>query len=209
MAGSWVAHQVNSRAFASTSCTDGSNVSPSAIQSEVQRNPPGLLWNLREMGAIPQLLLSNWTGESVLLKATRRLCSVFLRRASAQSGFKDSIRRMQCDTLCTHLRDAALLSVRQQQPVGNLWMMTPRAESSSSNCTTPGETSRSPGTMTAHSRLSPNSFDLISHWSKDNDFASPIWMIDQCRTNANAVASSGEGPDRMKWLFPCTSSDER
>src|ERR1039458_6377516 len=97
MAGSWVAHQVNSRAFASTSCTDGSNVSPSAIQSEVQRNPPGLLWNLREMGAIPQLLLSNWTGESVLLKATRRLCSVFLRRASAQSGFKGSIRRTQCD----------------------------------------------------------------------------------------------------------------
>ena len=29
-------------------------------------------------------------------------------------------------------------------------------------------------------------------------------MIDQCRTNASAVASSGEGPDRMKWLFPCT-----
>jgi hypothetical protein len=29
-------------------------------------------------------------------------------------------------------------------------------------------------------------------------------MIDQCRTNANAVASSGEGPDKMKWLFPCT-----
>jgi hypothetical protein len=29
------------------------------------------------------------------------------------------------------------------------------------------------------------------HWPKDDDFASPIWMMDQCHTNANAVASSG------------------
>src|ERR1035441_1635772 len=97
MAGSWVAHQVNSRAFASTSCTDGSNVSPSATQSEVQRNPPGLLLKLREMGAIPHLLRSNRTGESVLLIAAGKLCSLFLRRASEQSGFNNSVRRMQCD----------------------------------------------------------------------------------------------------------------
>src|ERR1700688_4158476 len=102
------------------------------------------------------------------------------------------------------LRDATLLSARHQQPVGNLRMVTPRAESSPSNCTTPGETSRSPGTITAHSRFSRNSLDLISHWPKDDDFASPIWMMDQCRTNANAVASSGNGPDRIKWLFPWT-----
>src|ERR1017187_5185060 len=88
MAGSWVAHQVNSRAFASTSCTDGSNVSPSATQSEVQRNPPGLLLKLREMGAIPHLLRSNRTGESVLLIAAGKLCSLFLRRAYEQSGFQ-------------------------------------------------------------------------------------------------------------------------
>jgi hypothetical protein len=49
------------------------------------------------MGAIPQLLLSKRTGESVLLIATGKFCSLFLRRASEQSGFKDSIRRMQCD----------------------------------------------------------------------------------------------------------------
>ena len=87
------------------------------------------------------------------------------------------------------LRDATLLSARHQQPVGNLRMVTPRAESSPSNCATPGETVRSPGTITAHSRFSRNSFDLICHWPKDDDFASPIWMMDQCRTNANAVAS--------------------
>src|SRR5271168_3398379 len=83
-------------------------------------------------------------------------------------------------------------------------METPRAESSASNSATPGETSLSPGTITAHSRFSRNSSDLISHWPKDNDFASPIWMIDQYRANAKAVASSGEGPDKMKWLSPCT-----
>src|ERR1017187_7153429 len=65
--------------------TEGSNLSPSATQSEVQRNPPGLLLKLRELGAIPHLLRSNRTGESVLLIAAGKLCSVFLRRASAQS----------------------------------------------------------------------------------------------------------------------------
>lgn len=99
------------------------------------------------------------------------------------------------------LRDAAL---SYQQPLHNLRMVTPRAESSSSICATPGEVSRSPGTMTAHSRFSLNSFDLICHCPKDDDFASPIWTMDQCRTSANAAASSGTGPDRMKWLFPCT-----
>jgi hypothetical protein len=63
----------------------------------VQRNPSGLPRKLQEMGAIPQLLLSKRTGESVLLIAAGKLCSLFLRRASEQSGFKDSVRRMQCD----------------------------------------------------------------------------------------------------------------
>src|ERR1700681_2018804 len=96
------------------------------------------------------------------------------------------------------LRDAALLSARHQQPVDSLRMATPRLESSSSNCATPGEITRSPGTSTAHSKFSRNSFDLICHWPKDDDFASPIWIMDQYRTNANAVASSGNGPDRIK-----------
>src|ERR1700693_4528718 len=101
-------------------------------------------------------------------------------------------------------RDTVLLSARHQQPVGNLRMVTPRAESSPSSCATPGETVRSPGTITAHSRFSRNSFDLICHWPKDDDFSSPIWIMDQYRTNANAVDSSGNGPDRIKWLFPWT-----
>jgi hypothetical protein len=75
----------------------GSNPSLSATQSEVQRNPPGLLWKLQETGAIPQLLLSKRTGEDVLRIAASKLCSLFLRRASEQSGFKGSIRRTQCD----------------------------------------------------------------------------------------------------------------
>jgi len=99
------------------------------------------------------------------------------------------------------LRDAAL---SYQQPLHNLRMVTPRAESSPSNCATPGEVSRSPGTTTAHSRFSRNSFGLICHCPKEGDFDSPIWTMDQCRTNASAAASSGNGPDSMKWLFPCT-----
>src|ERR1700674_3146166 len=66
-----------------------------------------------------------------------------------------------------------------QQPVGNLRMATPRLESSPSNCATPGETPRSPGTTTAHSRFSRNSFDLICHWPKDDEFTSRIWMMEQ------------------------------
>jgi hypothetical protein len=63
----------------------------------VQRNPPGFLWKLQETGAIPQLLLSKRTGEDVLRIAASKLCSLFLRRASEQSGFNNSVRRMQCD----------------------------------------------------------------------------------------------------------------
>jgi hypothetical protein len=40
------------------------------------------------MGAIPHLLRSNRTGERVLLIAAGKLCSLFLRRAYEQSGFK-------------------------------------------------------------------------------------------------------------------------
>ena len=77
--------------------TEGSNPSLSAIQSGLQRNPPELFWKLQEMAAIPQFLLSKWTGEGVLLIAARKLRSPFLRRASEQSGFNGSIRRMPCD----------------------------------------------------------------------------------------------------------------
>jgi hypothetical protein len=105
---------------------------------------------------------------------------------------------VKVSTRC-RLRDAAL---SYQQPRHNLRMVTPRAESSSSNCATPGEVSRSPGTMTAHSRFSRNSFDLICHCPKDDDLVSPIWTIDQCRTSASAATSSGNGPDSMKVVVP-------
>src|SRR5258708_3549642 len=89
------------------------------------------------------------------------------------------------------LRDAAQ---SYQQPLDNLRMVTPRAESSPSNCATPGEVSRSPGTMTAHSRFSRNSFDLICHCPKDDDFASPIWPMDHSRTRPSTAASSAHAP---------------
>ena len=43
--------------------------------------------------------------------------------------------------------------------------------------------------MTAHSRFSRNSFELICHCRNEDDFASPNWTMDQCCTNANAAAS--------------------
>src|ERR1017187_4749090 len=49
------------------------------------------------MGAIPHLLRSNRTGERVLLIAAGKLCSLFIRRAYEQSGFNNSVRRIQCD----------------------------------------------------------------------------------------------------------------
>src|SRR6202011_2934593 len=94
------------------------------------------------------------------------------------------------------LGDAVLLSARHRQPVDNGRVVTPRGECSPSDFATPGGTVPSPGTITAHSRFSRNCFDLICHWPKDDDFASPIWTMDQYRTNAIAVASSGPRPDR-------------
>jgi hypothetical protein len=97
MAGSWVAHQVNSRAFASTSCTDGSNVSPSAIESDVQRKQPAILVKSLELAVIARIFHAKRTGESVLPNPAGRLSHLFLWEASEQSAFKDSIRRMHCD----------------------------------------------------------------------------------------------------------------
>jgi hypothetical protein len=64
---------------------------------EVQRKPPGFHCKLREMGAISRIFPKTGSGESALLNACSELCGVFLRRALEQSGFGDSIRRMQCD----------------------------------------------------------------------------------------------------------------
>jgi hypothetical protein len=120
--------------------------------------------------------------------------------AAPPPSFPRTPSMVRVSTRC-RLRDAAF---SYQQQLRSLRMVTPRAESSPSNCATPGEVSRSPGTMTVHSRFSRNSFDLICHCPKDDDFASPIWKMDQCRTNVSAAGSSGNGPHSIKWLFPCT-----
>jgi len=52
---------------------------------------------LREMGGISRYLLANRTGESILTSYWWRAQRHFLRRASKQSGFHDSLGRMQCD----------------------------------------------------------------------------------------------------------------
>jgi hypothetical protein len=158
-----------------------------------------------EFDPVNNILRYSWDGnlsDESLLKgdaAGRRLLAARPSCRGIQS-FRITPFMVRVPTRC-RLRDAALV---YQQPLHNLRMVTPRAESSPSNCATAGEVSRSPGTMTAHSRFSRSSFDVICHSPKDDDIASPIWTMDQCRTNPNAPASSGIGPERMKWLFPCT-----
>src|SRR5437899_1296360 len=49
------------------------------------------------MAAILQMLHSNRTGESVVPYSQGKFSPVFLWRAHWQSGFNDSIGRMQCD----------------------------------------------------------------------------------------------------------------
>jgi hypothetical protein len=50
-----------------------------------------------KIAGIPQVLPSNRTGESVPSNPVGKFRGAFLWRAHAQSGFSDSIRRMQCD----------------------------------------------------------------------------------------------------------------
>src|ERR1022692_2414126 len=61
----------------SQSSNPGSIPGSATNKSAVQRNPPGWLWKLQEMGGISRFLLSNRTGESVLLIATGQLGSLF------------------------------------------------------------------------------------------------------------------------------------
>jgi len=68
-----------------------------------------------KIAAIPQPLLSTRTGESVPLYSSRKLSSAFLWRADTQSGFNDSIRRMQCDHK-PMIRRRALTLVRFWKP---------------------------------------------------------------------------------------------
>jgi len=85
-------------------------------------------------------------------------------------------------------------------------MVIPRADSSSSNCATAGDISLVPGTITAHSRSSRNSFVLMRHSSSEGGIVAPILMMDQCRISASATSRAGNGPRTTKWLSPCTST---
>jgi len=78
-------------------CTESSNLPRSATQSRTQRNLAAIPTKSLEMAAISRMVPANRTGESVLLYSAGKLCRTFLRRAHSQSGFKDSLRRMQCD----------------------------------------------------------------------------------------------------------------
>ena len=77
--------------------TGGSNPSPSAIQSKLQRNPAALLQESLKIAAIPQVLPPNRTGERVPSNGAGKFSGVFLWRAHAQSGFSDFIGLMQYD----------------------------------------------------------------------------------------------------------------
>jgi hypothetical protein len=74
-------------------CTEGSNPSLSATQSELQRNQAVLLQESLKIAAIPQVLSSSRTGESVPSNLAGKVSGVFLWRAYTQSAFSDSIKR--------------------------------------------------------------------------------------------------------------------
>jgi len=64
----------------------------------LQRNRAALPQESLKNAAIPQVLPSTGTGESVPSNPAGKVSGVaFLRRAQVQSGFSDSLRRMQCD----------------------------------------------------------------------------------------------------------------
>ena len=77
--------------------TADSNPSLSATQSRLQRNRAVILQQSLKIAAIPRVLSSNRTRESVPANLAGKFSGAFLWRAHAQSDFTDSIRRMQCD----------------------------------------------------------------------------------------------------------------
>jgi hypothetical protein len=77
--------------------TLGSNPSLSATQSGLQRNRATLPRESLKSAAIPQVLPLNCTRGSVPPYPAGTFSDAFLWRAHAQSGFSDSVTRMQCD----------------------------------------------------------------------------------------------------------------
>ena len=69
----------------------------SATQSGLQRNLAALLRVSLEIAAIPQVLPSKGTRESVPPNPGGRSCGPFLRMSHPQSGCNDFLRRMPCD----------------------------------------------------------------------------------------------------------------
>ena len=81
-----------------TSGTESSNPALSATQSELQRNQAVLLQESLKIAAIPQVLPSSRTGESVPSTPAGKFSGAFLWRAHVQSDFTDFLRRMQSIT---------------------------------------------------------------------------------------------------------------
>ncbi len=77
--------------------TGGSNPSPSATQSEVQRNSAASSLQIRERCPFSRFFLDKPDCRERTGRRRRGLCSGFSLGANSQSGFKDGIRRMQCD----------------------------------------------------------------------------------------------------------------
>jgi len=68
----------------------------------LQRNRATLPQESLKIAAIPQVLPSNRTGESVPSNPAGKFSGAFLWRAHVQSGFSDSLRRMQCESQTDH-----------------------------------------------------------------------------------------------------------
>jgi len=77
--------------------TGGSNPSPSAMQSGPQRRSAAPKPKYAKHARISRYSSKNRTGENGVLGVEWRRRPGFLRRAQAQSGFEEGMRRMQCD----------------------------------------------------------------------------------------------------------------
>ena len=80
--------------YAIQTCTAGSNLSPSATQSELQRNQAVLLQESLKFAAILQVLPSKRHWRKCPSNLAGGVSGVFLWRAYTWSAFSDSIKRM-------------------------------------------------------------------------------------------------------------------
>ena len=101
------------RALARQNRTESSNLSSSAIQSELRRISARSAPKYANNARIPRLLTGKPDHRERTARGRRGHRPPFLQRAPAQSGFKESIRRMQRDQKPMKRRSPGLYSFVQ------------------------------------------------------------------------------------------------